>query len=114
MKLTIGYGTVSYTRAVEEVPATKQVDGNVTIHNQGSPAQPAKYAVKHDFTAEDGDLGLFAHIFVTRTTTEDQSDGSFRSIELQAFSRISESLRTIADELDRQNKESDIEKWLRS
>lgn len=110
MKLAIGYGTVSYTRAVEEVQATKKVDGNVTIHNQGLPAQPAKYTVRHDFTAEDEDSGLHAHISVARTTPEGQPDGSFRAIELQAFSRVAESLRAIADELDRQNKGPDSEK----
>ncbi|WP_147095022.1 hypothetical protein [Roseovarius sp. TE539] len=110
MKLNVGYGTVSYARAVDEVPATTQVDGNVTIHNQGSPAKAAEYTVKHDFTAEDDDSGLFAHVFVTRTIPEEQSDESYHRVEIEAFSRVAESLRAIADELDRQHKESKSEK----
>ena len=103
-----GYGSITFYKEIEPVPASSHRDGNVTVNNIGSPGRAAYFEASFMLDAEMESGGLtFHNIFHLKALVTGQpNDTPYSKVETEAYEQLAPMLRSLAQALEDQAKES--------
>ncbi len=102
--VNFGYGTMSFLRGKERVPASVIREGNVTTHNAEVPGRPDSFDVSFQlsFKAEANGLSQF-NVFTLRfPITDKPADTPYSEIEREAVHLLAPILRIVADHIEQE------------
>ncbi|MCK0098254.1 hypothetical protein MWU38_02555 [Qipengyuania sp. S6317L1] len=97
------HGSVMFDHGVEPRPASREVNGNVTINTDARPGIPSHFEVSRMITAHSELDGIkFSNTFHLNTVVAaDGSDKEYYRIDAASVAHLPELLRKIADEVEK-------------
>ncbi len=104
--VNFGNGNISFRNAIESKPATKTVQGNVTINHENVEGSPAHYICSFSisFELEDGGVKENSYISISIPVINDDSNAGYRKVEDAAAQLLPKVLQSLSNEIEAMNK----------
>jgi hypothetical protein len=107
-----GYGAITHCAEIPATPTTTERDGNVTIHNEGSPGVPGHFRYSAMLSADFEEEGVkFHNIFHWETLIVGKPGGTpYAELDADAARHIAPMLRDVAASIEAQVAEYDAKR----
>ena len=108
-KIGFGLGSITYHPKVDEVPASSETHGNVTINNAAKPGTPAHFIVSNYIACGFEHEGVERQEYINWGVVVTGYDGhaKYGEVEKAAARKLAPMLRALADEIDETLKDAD-------